>query len=147
MGSSETIRGEIVNNVKAAPTHVPVHLRPGDDIAFGHYLAGLIDGDGHFSVQQQLVIAFSGFDSPLAHYIKFRLGFGRIYEVKNKNALILVVSAYAGMEKVIRLINGKLRTAHRYNQVVNNILHHPRYAAVKRELIFTMNLDQSLENY
>jgi hypothetical protein len=110
-------------------------------------LAGLVDGDGHFSVQQQLVIAFSVFDSPLAHYLKTRLGFGNIYKVKNKNALILVLSSTAGVEKVIRLLNGKLRTSRRYEQAVNNILCHPRYATLKAEVSFTMNRADDLENH
>ena len=34
---------------------VPKHLKPVTFDQFGHYLAGLIDGDGHFSRKQQLV--------------------------------------------------------------------------------------------
>jgi hypothetical protein len=147
VGSSETIRGEIVNNIKAVTSHVPVHHRPANDVAFGYYLAGLIDGDGHFSTQQQLVITFSTFDAPLAYYVKARLGFGNICKAKNKSALTLVVSAYAGIEKVISLIAGKLRTTSRFDQVVNNILRHPRYRSLKFAQPFTRNQTADFENH
>ena len=71
-GTSETIR----NNTENISIHVPTHLKPLNDEQFGHYLAGLIDGDGHFSSKQQLIIVFSSADVALAYYIKERLGFG-----------------------------------------------------------------------
>ena len=65
-GTSETIR----NNTENISIHVPTHLKPLNDEQFGHYLAGLIDGDGHFSSKQQLVVVFSSPDVQLAYYIK-----------------------------------------------------------------------------
>ena len=46
-----------------------------NDEQFGYYLAGLIDGDGHFSKARQLVIVFSSPDAFLAYYLKEKLGF------------------------------------------------------------------------
>ena len=55
IGTSETLRNE---TVKLISEHVPKHLKPVNVENFGHYLAGLIEGVGHFSNQQQLVIVF-----------------------------------------------------------------------------------------
>ena len=72
-GTSETLRNGIVVNsehVKRTSRHVPKHLKPLNNGQLGHYLAGLIDGDGHFSKAQQLVIVFSSPDAFLAYYVK-----------------------------------------------------------------------------
>ena len=89
--------------------------------------SGLIDGEGNFSSRQQLVIAFHSLDVSLAYYIKKRLGYGSVKKVKNKNAIILVVAAREGIKKVINLINGKIRTENKFNQITNNILNHDNY--------------------
>ena len=49
--TSETLCNEIILNpeaIKNVSWHVATHLRPANDTQLGHYLAGLIDGDGHF---------------------------------------------------------------------------------------------------
>jgi hypothetical protein len=112
----------ITENVKTISIHNSKHLKPLNDNQFGHYLAGLIDGDGHFSSKQQLVIVFSSSDLSLAYYLKLRIGYGQIRKVKNKNAYLLIISNKDGLIKVINLINCKLRTLNKYNQVINNIL-------------------------
>jgi hypothetical protein len=164
-GTSETFCNEteiITENVKPISVHVPTHLRPANDDQFGHYLAGLIDGDGHFSSKQQLVLVFNSLDASLAYYIKERLGFGSIHKVKGKNALILVVTARKGVEKVINLINGKIRTENKFNQINNNILNNEKYAEFsqkiggiqatffyldKKKLGIKLNLDRDLKNH
>ena len=100
---------------------MPKHLKPINDDQFGHYLSGLIDGDGHFSKIGQLVIAFSSPDAFLAYYLKERLGFGTVKKVKDKNAYLLIISKVEGIIKVFYLINGKLRTELKWNQVINLI--------------------------
>jgi hypothetical protein len=50
--------------------HVPKHFKPVSEVQFGHYLAGLIDGNGHFSNNQQLIIVFNSLDASLAYFIK-----------------------------------------------------------------------------
>ncbi|EUC39977.1 hypothetical protein COCMIDRAFT_41619 [Bipolaris oryzae ATCC 44560] len=129
-GTSEALRdGVVVNleNVKRVSDHVPKHLKPLNNEQLGYYLAGLIDGDGHFSKAQQLVITFSSPDAFLAYYLKGRLGYGNVRKVKDKNAYLLIVSNEKGMLNIINLINGKLRTEHRFNQVVNNVLSHTNF--------------------
>jgi hypothetical protein len=91
-------------------------------------LAGLIDGDGHFSSKQQLVIVFSSPDVDLAYSVKKILGYGHVNKVKDKNAYLFIVSNEDGIIKVLNLINGKLRTINKLNQVKNNILTNSKYS-------------------
>ncbi len=147
-GTSEALRdGIVVNseNVKRISDHVPKHLKPLNNEQLGYYLAGLIDGDGHFSKAQQLVIVFSSSDAFLAYYMKEKLGYGNVKKVKDKNAYLLIVSNKKGMLNVLNLINGKLRTEHRFNQVVNNILNNTRYK--DQNLNFTMDSSKNFDNH
>lgn len=162
--SSETLNNEVIVNslqgvitthekIKRISVHVPKHLKPLNDEQFGHYLAGLIDGDGHFSSQQQLVIAFHILDASLAYYIKEQLGFGNVRKVKDKNCFVLILSSKIGMTKVINLINGKIRTENKFNQIINNILNSSRYQEfiidknVNPPFVFKLNVDKNLENH
>lgn len=138
---------EIVESVYSISDHVPTHQKPPTEEDFGQYLAGLIDGGGHISTAQQVVISFHSDDAPLAYYVKGRLGFGSVRKVKNKRALVLVVASHLGVERITRLVNGKLRGQHRFDQVVNRILNHTKFAALKREAPFTARIDDDLENY
>jgi hypothetical protein len=112
---------------------------------FGHYLAGLIDGDGHFSSQQQLVIVFSSPNVQLAYYVKSVIGFGNVKQVKDKNAYLFIISSKDGILKVINLVNGKLRTRNKFNQVLTNVLLHPKY--VKENIEFQINDSNCLDNH
>ena len=126
-GTSETTRNN-TEYIKNISIHVPKHLKPLNDEQLGHYLAGLIDGDGHFSSQQQLIIVFNSSDVHLAYYIKKIIGFGQVKKVKLKNAYIYIISNKEGIIRILNLINGKLRTLNKFNQVINNILTHPNYS-------------------
>lgn len=149
-GTSETLCNETVvttENVKSISVHVPKHLKPANNYEFGHYLAGLIEGDGHFSSKQQLIIVFHSLDASLAYYIKERLGFGSVKKVKDKNAFILVIAAREGLEKVINIINGKIRTKNIFNQITNNILNHEKFAEFSKKINLNLNLDNNLLNH
>ena len=146
--TSETLRNGIVvdsENVKHVSNYVPKHSRPENDEQLGHYLAGLIDGDGHFSKAQQLIIVFSCSDAFLAYYLKQRLGYCQVRKIKNKNAYILIMSKKQAIVKVINLITYKLRNQHRFDQVVNNILNHKTYQNLNID--FGLNLSNNLNNY
>ena len=146
--TSETLRGGVVvhsEHVKHISKHVPKHLKPLNNEQLGHYLAGLIDGDGHFSKAQQLVIVFSSPDAFLAYYLKEKLGNCNVKKVKDKNAYLLIVSKKEGILNVLNLINGKLRSENRFNQVINNILNHDRYKDIN--IHFTMNLSDDFNNH
>jgi len=153
IGTSETLCNETEKledfylKVKFVSVHVPTHLKPLNDDQFGHYLAGLIDGDGHFSKQQQLVIVFNSLDVSLAYYIKKQIGFGNIRKVKNKKAFLLIIGSKKGLEKVISLINGKIRTKNKLDQINNNILKHKNYVEFEKKINLKLNLDKNLKNY
>jgi LAGLIDADG endonuclease len=140
--TSETLCNNSV--IKIISVHVSKHLKPINDKEFGHYLAGLIDGDGHFSNQQQLIIVFNEKDASLAYFIKGYLGFGNIYKVKNKKAIILVISKKLGIIKVLILINGKIRSENKLNQIKNNILSNPNFNLLSN---FDKNNDNDLNNH
>ena len=143
-GTSETIRDNS-GNIKNISIHVPTHLKPLNDEQFGHYLAGLIDGDGHFSTQQQLVIVFSSPDVQLAYYVKEIIGFGHVKKVNNKKAYLYIISNKDGILKVLNLINGKLRTLNKFNQVINNMLAHSKYS--EQNINFEMNKSNDFYNH
>jgi hypothetical protein len=142
-GISETTRNGIVENIKFISDHVPKHSKFNNDQELGYYLAGLIDGDGHFSSAQQLVIIFSQPDVFLAYYLKEKIGYGNVKKVKDKKAYLLIISKKMGIVKIINLINGKLRTENKYNQVIGNILSH--YPDLKID--FNMNLTNDFNNH
>nr|YP_009690278.1 LAGLIDADG homing endonuclease [Fomitiporia mediterranea]QEG57058.1 LAGLIDADG homing endonuclease [Fomitiporia mediterranea] len=127
--TSETLRNKTLTNIKKVSIHVPTHLKPTNDFNFGHYLAGLIDGNGTFSVDPkgknnlQLVISFNKLDASLAYFVKGQLGYGSVR--KNQTEIILVVSKIQGIIKVINLINGKLRSISKLNQIKNANLSYP----------------------
>ena len=149
-GTSETLRNETVvgtENIKPISVHVPKHFKPLNDEQFGHYLAGLIDGDGHFSSKQQLVIVFHSLDISVAYYIKKQLGFGNVRKVKDKNAYLLIVTAKKGLEKVISLINGKIRTENKFNQINNNILNNKNYIEFRKEIDLKLNSSKDFNNH
>jgi hypothetical protein len=145
--TSETLRDKSI--IKKISVHVPTHLKPNNDSNFGHYLAGLIDGDGHFSSAAQLVIVFNKLDAFLAYYIKSRIGYGNVYKVKNKKAVILVISKRIGIIKVLNLINGKIRHKNKLDQIKNNIFSKPYFENFEKDLItlFTLNTTNNLNNY
>jgi len=146
--TSETLRGGVVESsehVKHISKHVPKHLKPLNNEQLGHYLAGLIDGDGHFSKAQQLVIVFSSPDAFLAYYLKEKLGNCNVKKVKDKNAYLLIVSKKEGILNVLNLINGKLRSESRFNEVINNILGHDKYR--ETNINFSMNLKGDFKNH
>lgn len=142
--TSETLRSK--SKIKLISFHVPTHLKPTTDNDFGHYLAGLIDGDGHFSSAMQLVIVFHSLDASLAYYIKERLGFGNVRKVKNKKAVILVISKREGILKVLSLINGKIRSHNKLDQINKNIFSNSYYSLQNTTLAFDINVDQDLNN-
>jgi len=123
--TSETLSNKAI--IKKISVHVPTHLKPITDNDFGHYLAGLIDGDGHLSKTPQIIIVFNSRDASLAYFIKSRIGFGNVYKVKQKKAIILVIAKLVGIATVLKLVSGKIRSQIKINQINNNILIHPYF--------------------
>ena len=123
--------------------HKPKMHKPLSDYDFGHYLAGLIDGDGHLG-KNVITIAFHINDVSLAYYIKGILGYGTIKKIKDKNAYVLNVTKPDGRLKILNLINGKLRTPNKLNQINNDILPYFKLT-LKKE--FKLNIDNNLDNF
>ena len=161
IGSSETTRNNIESNnikrcnsqenIEGVSEHVPTHLKPQTDEAFGHYLAGLIDGDGTSS-KSRISIAFNVLDASLAYYIKKRIGYGRVRKIEcfDKNAILLTITKREGLEKVINLINGKLRVQFKIDAINKNIINaysgsEARPFKIKDEL--HLNTSSDLDNH
>jgi len=81
------------------------------DDEFGYYLAGLMDGDGHISTIGHIVITFNSRynDKRDAFMIRSRIGFGKIRQVKDKNAVNLIISNKEGIVHFSKLILNKLK--------------------------------------
>ena len=119
-----------------------------NDEELGHYLAGLIEADGCFCCSggaAQLIIAFCGLDESFARYLVSLIGYGHVYKVSNKDAWNLVIGNKAGIIRVIKLINGKIRGQSKLNQI-RKVLALPRYSEIK-DLIIKLNISNDFNNY
>ena len=76
---------------------------------FSFFLAGIIDGDGHFSKIPQLVICFSEKNIDVAYFLKKKIQYGIVSKIKNKKAIKFVISHCLGLEKICNLIHNKLQ--------------------------------------
>ena len=83
------------------------------------YLAGLFEGDGHIWLPNlnmkkkhnpRFCITFGLKNEPLAKKILEKIEYGRIRYKPKENACVLIVSPVKGLKKIIKLINGELRT-------------------------------------
>ena len=106
VGSSETIRKTTIPQVSP---HRPVTRKPRNEREIGSFLAGLIDGDGHWSAIPQLVISFDEREKSLAHYVKKTLGYGQVSPVKGKRALKYVCAHREGLRRCALLSAPYLR--------------------------------------
>ena len=88
----------------------------------GHYLAGLIEGDGTIITPSKIrspkgklyypsiQVVFHLKDLPLALTILKAIGQGSLNRVKKAQAYILSINSLPGVVKVVELINGKMRS-------------------------------------
>lgn len=92
------------------PDYTPAspHLPPSPfgEEQLGHYLAGLIEGDGYFG-PQRLEIVFHSKDRALASRLRTSIGYGSLYAVQGKQAVKLYIGSRAGLERIHQLCNGK----------------------------------------
>lgn len=114
--SSETLR----ENLKILSIHHPKFKKPSSDKDFGYYLAGFIEANGHFN-NNQLIIYFHENNISLAYFFKSYIKFGHIKKIKNNTTIIYTISHKFGILKILNLINGKMRTHLKQNQIKNNI--------------------------
>ena len=83
----ETLRGEICDHKQDL-----CQVKPTNSEEWGSYFAGLVEGDGHFSKQKQIVISFSQKDFDLAIFLKNTFGHGHVRPIKGKKAFNWIVS-------------------------------------------------------
>ena len=108
--------------VLSAPEQISDHRKPHrkylDNNEFGHYLAGLIEGDGYYGPLSLEIVQHEK-DISLAYYLRSRIGFGLIYKIKDKKAIKFVIRKKEGLKKVIHLTNGKYVAPFKLNQLSN----------------------------
>lgn len=134
-----------MENIKKINIHNPTHIKPLTEEDFGHYLAGLIDGDGNFSYRH-CTIAFNILDASSAFYIKKYLKYGTITKIPSKNAIKLVISKKEGLEKIVNLVNGKLRIPFKIECIEKYLI--PSYLTpfnLQKKL--SLNSSSDLNNY
>jgi len=106
-------------NLPLISVHVANHKTTLTDNEFGYFLAGLIEGDGWFGYKQ-LYIIFAEQDTSLAYFIKKRIGYGNVYKIKDKKAVRYVCKNMKGLSTILSLINGKLVSSYKYDQLVKH---------------------------
>lgn len=118
---NENIDGKVDNN--SSSTNGTVKEIYKDNISidpFNEWLAGVIDGDGHFHLAKsgtaRLNIVMDIRDKNLLYKIKHKFG-GSIYTVSNANAVKYQLSHKKGLIKLINAINGNIRNPKRMLQV------------------------------
>ena len=89
------------------------------DNEFGYFLAGLIEGDGWFGYKQ-LYLSFAEQDTSLPYYIKKRVGHGNVNKIKDKKAVRYICNNKAGLIIILSLINGKLLSNYKYDQLIKH---------------------------
>jgi LAGLIDADG endonuclease len=128
-------------NLPKISEHVPKHNSNLNDLDFGYFLTGLIEGDGWFGLNQ-LHIIFSDRDISLAYLIKKRIGYGNVYKIKDKKAVRYICKNKNGIKVILSLINGKLLSNSKYDQLIKH-----NYPQTFNFDIFPPNHDLSLDNY
>jgi LAGLIDADG endonuclease len=122
------------------------HFKPKTDKDWAHYLAGLIDGDGHISISD-ITIVFYVLDLPLAIYLKNLLGSGTIRKIKDKNAYVLRISEVRGITRVLNLINGKIRNPNKLDQILRLLETNKGKKHFSEFVNFRLNTSNNLDNY
>ncbi len=107
--------------------------------AMGHYLAGLIEGDGYIGVynsnpkikayRPKILIVFNINDKPLAEKLSSMLNVGKVLDKSNAGHVLLQILAKQEVLNIINLINGKMRT--------------PKIEALHRAISYINTIDQT----
>lgn len=146
-GSSETTRDKILWNLESISDHTPLQRLLADDENLGHYLAGLIDGGGHFGAGGRITLAFCSFDAALASAIKARVG-GAIYPPSKQHVgFRLHITVQEDVERLVQLVNNKLRSRQKSLDLMLYVLQHNRFSTLRSHLKFDYNRSSEFENY
>nr|AVR57727.1 hypothetical protein C0989_000014 [Termitomyces sp. T132] len=103
-----------------------------NNVDFGYYLSGLIEGNGLFE-DHKLEIKFQEKDISLAYYLKKEIGYGKVIKETNLKPSLsggtgpsegrgvkYVLTHYEGLKKVLNLLNGKLININTINQLLKH---------------------------
>nr|QYC94359.1 hypothetical protein [Oedogonium sp. 244] len=112
--SSETLRSDFSEKL--------LQNFPKNNKDWGSYLAGLIEGDGHFSSDKRIKITFSESDYNLAVLLQKIFSCGRIYKIKDKKAFDWIINKKSDVVRLLNLINGSLRTEYKLAQIHKNMI-------------------------
>lgn len=122
-GNTTSLTGNLFDynkNYCVLSVHRPKASRLNEN-ELGFYLAGLIEGDGHFNkLINRLEIIFHERDLFLAYRLRTMIKFGSIYKVKNKKAYKLSIGSRKGYERLFNLCNGKFVLPFKVNQFNKN---------------------------
>ena len=108
-----------LKNLPPISEHRKHHKKKLSDAELGHYLAGLIEGDGYFG-PKKLEIVYHQKDKSAAYWLRSLLGFGSVYDFVGKQAVRFVISNKNGLKRVLLLVNGKFVTARKPEQLIKN---------------------------
>jgi len=122
VGISEAIRLILIYSSFYNSTHVKNYSSTSyrDDKGFNQWLAGVIDGDGHFILTKKgfyrLYIVMDIRDKDALYQILHKFG-GSIRPISNANALRYNLSNRRGLIKLIEAVNGEIRNPTRLLQM------------------------------
>ena len=136
-GHDTPLRGISIHNNK--------HLKPLNDFQFGYYLAGLIDGNSYFIKDNnhnnlfKFIIILNIKDISLAYYLKNYIRYGIIK--KDNNNIYFIISSYKGLLRIFNLVNNKIKTSYKYNEILNNIIY------LSKDINFVKDNTSNFNNY
>lgn len=87
--------------------HIGHHKKIANKDQLGHYLAGLIEGNGCFN-STKLEITFHIKDVSAAYQLRSYLSYGNVVTNLSKRVLLFTINNPTGLKHVFELINGKL---------------------------------------
>jgi hypothetical protein len=90
------------------------------------------------------MIIFKISEASLAYFIKSQIGYGKVKKNKNKDSINLIVDNLIGINKIIYLINGKIRSQNILTQIEKNILTNINF---KNLTFFNLNTENNLNNH
>jgi len=102
-----------------SPKLVSIHAKakkPQTLEEFGHFLAGLIDSDGHITKDGCVNIAFNTNDISVAYYIKKMIGYGKVSQAKYSFIVRYSCRPILGLVKIANLIRFKLKHLDKIDQ-------------------------------
>ena len=84
------------------------HIKPQNELQLGYFLAGLIDADGHISLQRYITINAHIRDLSVVHYLKVVLHGGGIYKYKKVQGCVYWTNIKS-LVRLAHLISNKLK--------------------------------------